>query len=77
MNIYFRILFFLIFINFFNTEVQAYIGPGISGGALLAIFGFIVAILAGLFGLLYFPLKRLIKKFKNKKKNIHSFSDKK
>ena len=48
-----------------------------SGGALIAVLGFIVAIFAGIFGLIYIPLKRLLKKIKNKKTNNESFPDKK
>jgi len=77
MGLYLKILFFLIFSCFFNIESQAYIGPGMSGGVLVAVLGFVVAIFAGLFGLIYIPIKRLIKKFKNKKKINDISSDKK
>ena len=77
MGLYLKILFFLIFSCFFNIEAHAYIGPGMSGGALVAVLGFVVAIFAGLFGLIYIPIKRLIKKLKNKKKNNDISSDKK
>ena len=72
-----KIIFFSIFLYSFHTEVFAYIGPGMSGGALIAVLGFIVAIFAGIFGLIYIPLKRLLKKIKNKKINNESFPDKK
>ena len=45
----------------------AYLGPGIGGGIIAATTGVIVAIFAALFGLLWFPMKRLIKKRKEKK----------
>ena len=48
--------------------VYAYIGPGMSGGFLTAIIGIVVAILAGIFGIIWFPIKRIINKKKNKNK---------
>ena len=43
----------------------AYIGPGMGGGIIAAIFGIIAAFFLGLWGILYYPIKRA---FKNKKK---------
>ena len=42
-----------------------YIGPGMGGGVIAAIFGIIAAFFLGLWGILYYPIKRA---FKNKKK---------
>ena len=78
MNFVSRIIFFTIFFCFFYIEANAYIGPGMSGGALIAVLGFIVAIFAAIFGLIYIPLKRLFKKIISKKKpDNQSPSDKK
>ncbi len=53
--------------NFLNSIILfAYIGPGMGGGVIAAIFGLIAAFFLGLWGILYYPLKRA---FKNKKKN--------
>ena len=43
----------------------AYIGPGMGGGVIAAIFGIIAAFFLGIWGILYYPIKRA---FKNKKK---------
>lgn len=43
----------------------SYIGPGMGGGVIAAIFGIIAAFFLGLWGILYYPIKRA---FKNKKK---------
>ena len=43
----------------------AYVGPGMGGGVIAAIFGIIAAFFLGLWGILYYPIKRA---FKNKKK---------
>ena len=61
------------FISIFFTNLFplfAYIGPGMGGGVIAAIFGLIAAFFLGLWGILYYPIKRA---FKNrKKKNILS-----
>ena len=44
----------------------AYIGPGMTSGVFAATIGIIVAIFAALFGLIWFPVKRLLKKRKEK-----------
>ena len=53
----------IIFSNF--STLFAYIGPGMGGGVIAAIFGIIAAFFLGLWGILYYPIKRA---FKNKKK---------
>ena len=54
---------FMIFSNL--SSLFAYIGPGMGGGVIAAIFGIIAAFFLGLWGILYYPIKRA---FKNKKK---------
>ena len=59
-------------INFFQfafIPTLAYIGPGMGGGVIAAIFGIIAAFFLGLWGILYYPIKRAIKKNKKNKKN--------
>ena len=48
----------------------AYIGPGMGGGVIAAILGIIAAFFLGLWGILYYPIKRFLKN--KKKKNILS-----
>lgn len=43
----------------------AYIGPGMGAGVIATALGFVGAILLGLFAVLYYPIKRMIKR-KNK-----------
>ena len=52
---------------FTTTSSYAYLGPGVGGGVIVATIGIIVAIFAALFGLIWFPVKRLLKKRKEKK----------
>tara|TARA_A100001015_G_scaffold161939_1_gene180035 strand:+ start:1479 stop:1703 length:225 start_codon:yes stop_codon:yes gene_type:complete len=49
----------------------AYIGPGMSGGVIAAIVGFFAAVLLGLWGILYYPIKRALKNRKDKKKSLN------
>jgi len=57
----------LTFFVFYPTFAYAYLGPGMGGGIIMAFIGIIVAIFVALFGILWFPLKRLFKNKKNKK----------
>ena len=45
----------------------AYIGPGMGGGVVAAVIGFFAAILLGIWGILYYPIKRALKNRKDKK----------
>ena len=58
-----------IFLSLFlvSTPSFAYLGPGMGGGALAAIVGFFGAIILGLWGILYYPIKRAFKARKEKK----------
>jgi|TARA_B110000483_G_scaffold176275_1_gene208465 hypothetical protein len=59
------ILFLFLFL--ISMPSYAYIGPGMGGGAITAIIGFFAAILLGLWGILYYPIKRALKNRKDKK----------
>ena len=59
------ILFISLFLISFPS--YAYIGPGMSGGFIAAIIGFFAAILLGLWGILYYPIKRALKNRKDRK----------
>ena len=55
-----------IFSNF--NPLLGYLGPGMGGGVIAAIFGIIAAFFLGLWGILYYPIKRALKKKRGKKK---------
>ena len=57
----------LIFLFLISPFSYAYIGPGMGGGVIAAIVGFFAAILLGLWGILYYPIKRALKNRKDKK----------
>ena len=60
----------MIFDIFSNANIFfAYLGPGMGGGVIAAIFGIIAAFFLGLWGILYYPIKRAFKN-KNKKKTL-------
>ena len=48
-----------------SSLASAYIGPGMGGGVIAGILGVIGALLLALFGILYYPIKRMLK---NRKK---------
>jgi hypothetical protein len=61
----FNIILKTIFIFFsFVSAAYAYLGLGVGGGVIAATIGVIVAIISSLFGLIWFPVKRLLKKKK-------------
>jgi hypothetical protein len=60
-----KIFLILILISIENTA-SAYIGPGMTGGVFAATIGIIVAIFAALLGLIWFPIKKMLKKRKEK-----------
>tara|TARA_B100000242_G_C42726734_1_gene339286 strand:+ start:316 stop:537 length:222 start_codon:yes stop_codon:yes gene_type:complete len=67
------ILFFSLFL--ISLPSYAYIGPGMSGGVIAAIVGFFAAILLGLWGILYYPIKRALKNRKDKKMSLKNSND--
>ena len=59
----------ILFCFLFSVSINAYayIGPGMGGGVIAAIFGFLAAILIAFWSILYYPIKRAIKNRQNKK----------
>ena len=58
-----------------NNVSFAYLGPGIGGGAIAATLGIVIAFFAVLFGLVWFPIKRILKKRKENKEKIENKID--
>ena len=50
------------------SALFAYIGPGMGGGILAAILGIIAAFFLGLWGILYYPIKRALRNKRLNKK---------
>ena len=70
-------MFFIVYTLFKPIQFFAYIGPGMGGGVIAAIFGIIAAFFLGLWGILYYPIKRAIKNKKNKNKLLTNNGNKK
>ena len=67
----FKLIILVILLTITNTA-HAYLGPGMSGGILIATIGVVVAVFAALFGVLWFPIKRMLKKRNDKEKSSKS-----
>ena len=48
------------------STAHAYIGPGMGVGAITVVLGILSSIFLGLFAIIWYPLKRLLKKMKGK-----------
>jgi hypothetical protein len=68
-------LFLFLFLFFISMPSYSYIGPGMGGGVIIAVIGFIAAIILGIWGVLYYPIKRALKKRKSIKQNTNSFDN--
>ena len=64
-----KLILFIFLFTIYNNVSFAYLGPGIGGGAIAATLGIVIAIFAVLFGLVWFPIKRIFKKEKKIKRN--------
>ena len=62
----------LILLSFLNlqTSVHAYIGPVLGGGLIFTILGFVLVLFLFLVGIIWFPIKKFLSKYK--KKNINN-----
>ncbi len=63
----FKLIFSSTIFCLITTSSFAYLGPGVGGGVIAATIGIIVAIFAALFGLIWFPVKRLLKNKREKR----------
>ena len=61
----YKLIFIFLIIIAVSTDAEAYLGPGVGGGIILAIFGIIIAVFAAIIGLIWFPVKKF---FNNRKK---------
>jgi 3-dehydroquinate synthetase len=51
----------------FSIFIFNYIGPGLGGGVITAVLGFLASIFLALFAIIWYPVKKLIGKFRNKR----------
>ena len=57
-------LFVFVATTLVALSAHAYIGPGVGAGAIATVLGLLGALLMAVVGLIYFPIKRMIKKRK-------------
>ena len=67
------LIYFVIFFSI-SSNSFAYLGPGMGGGIIAATLGVVIDIIVGLFGILWFPIKRLIKNKKKEKEKDKSYN---
>ena len=65
-----HLIIFSIALSIWPTQALAYIGPGLGAGSIGVILGFLAAILLALFGIFYYPIKRLIKNRRAKQNDV-------
>ena len=63
--IFTTITFFILY-----DSSHAYLGPGIGGGILIATLGVVIAICPAIFGLIWYPLKKVLKNRREKKNDL-------
>ena len=63
----FKIILSSLIFCLISTTSFAYLGPGVGIGVISATIGIIIAVFAALFGLIWFPIERLLKRRKEKK----------
>ena len=56
------VLFFLVALS--PLSAQAYVGPGLGAGAIASILGILLAFIMLLVGVVWYPLKRFLKRKK-------------
>lgn len=61
----FNLLAAAVVLTLYAGSAQAYIGPGVASGALAAVVGVLGSILLALFAVIYYPIKRMLKRRKS------------
>ena len=67
----------ILFVSLFSISLPtySYLGPGMSGGVIAATIGFFAAVLLGLWGILYYPIKHALKNRKDKNMSLKDSDD--
>lgn len=55
---------------FWIGAAEAYVGPGLGAGTIGVILGFLASIFLALFAILWYPIKRFLKKRKSKQTRL-------
>ena len=68
-----RYSFLLLLMSAISTDIaHAYLGPGLGLGAIGAVIGLFVAVFLSIVGVIWYPLKRMMRKTKASKANTGS-----
>ncbi|MFC1843333.1 hypothetical protein ACFLZ5_00905 [Thermodesulfobacteriota bacterium] len=59
------VILLILLIVLLPVSANAYIGPGMGAGALATVFGVITSLFLAIVAVIYYPIKRLIKKHKS------------
>ena len=59
----------LVFLGLFSDSAEAYIGPGMGAGLIATVIAVLSAIVLGIVAIIYYPIKRLIKTARSKRKD--------
>ena len=62
-----KFILIILILFFFTNPSFSYLGPGVGGGIIAATLGVIIAILAAIFGLIWFPIRKMLLKKKSNK----------
>tara|TARA_B100000767_G_C19444150_1_gene401251 strand:- start:46 stop:261 length:216 start_codon:yes stop_codon:yes gene_type:complete len=71
MNVKFKNIFFFLMLTLFLTYEEvlfAYIGPGLALGTIVVSIGLVLILIFLVVAILYYPIKKIILKFKQSKK---------
>jgi hypothetical protein len=60
-----RLFFFLSVVVLLPGPVNAYVGPGLGAGAIISVLAVIGAILLAVFSVVYYPIKRALRKWRD------------
>jgi len=63
-----KFLFLLVIFSITSKDAWGYVGPGMALSTILITLGVIGSLLLGIVSVVYYPIKRLIKKTKSRKK---------
>lgn len=66
-NLFASLLVFVVMAVAYAPQAMAYIGPGLGMGAVVAVLGTVFGLLMLVVGVIWYPVKRLIRRLRSKK----------